>query len=1133
MIRHALVPCLLLTGASLQAQVAASSLQPARGALSNQPVFHLRSVLPANLLPAGKTVGTFHLTGLVRADRTVVLRWANDQGEMPTEGVHVFRQKVGQSGWKDLTGRTPVGFLQGKAALKGLKALPAEDREGFLAYPFGNVQHDLTTRLRLPGPVASGPARARDLSPEKSLQAFRALRASGQLNRTDLQLMDVRADADADLAEALGLVYTDDPGKGEFRYKIEVMLPEGGSVEAIAPQVFNTRIPTPVPQPINLTATSGNGEVLLNWDAPPSDAVAGYNIYRAENPGGPWTRLNTDLVKQVQIELEDPQQTLRRAIGLQDTMARMLQPLPPAARTPQKVAEAERMAYAQIQQPGALPALSPQLANAIQAEVAAGHLRQGGLQAPRSLYTDSRRTAGNTLQDEHTYQYRVVAVDIGGREQPTETAPVVAGTPKDLDPPQVPGQPMLAEEVTARTALSVAQAARARDSQLVALDQAAQARGPQLTRTFPPVGAQGASPTATSASVATGLSLAETRQLKLARIAATMPVGALKQLGEACAVQSNPDGSVPPTRLVWTPSPDADLQGYQVFRARGDDAFQKVADTATPDWTDTTLEVGQVYRYAVSAVDKLGNVSARSPEGRVEVRDSRLPGRLAVQGLAGLVVQDLPPQTIARRLFRPASQIMASGTLRALQSPIQIKMATTATVTAFRPAKTVLLPKADPGLMAFRTAPPAVHGLIKAPAAALRADQLSAQIKPVFLKIPRSFNPMLAAPAASKQLQVLLTWSRPIEGYPMEYVIEEAPQGMQLVTSPRPPLAFQHGFQVFTPASSAQATGSLKPMHLPAEPPSPGPQAPAREAIVITPALRAAALKGLVASQGAGLRAAVARQDVWTHLEPMGAPGAFSRVNDTPVTTERYAVTFPAEASQYGGATFYFRVRAYTLEFGHTVAGPVSDPIAVRLPDVLPPPSPAPGAVDLRERPDNGLDAVLSWTQPTAQDLAGVVVDRQAMTFTLVAGEAQAGAPKGAPARLTPAPVPGLAFTDPNVPPGYQRYTFRSVDHTGNISEPIGSLDILVPGEPVPGAPGQVAVQGNRLVWQAAPDAAGYTVWRSFSGQDGDWTCISGILAPSDTSFPLPATGDLHLRVVARSPSGMWSTPSQPVERKL
>jgi hypothetical protein len=189
--------------------------------------------------------------------------------------------------------------------------------------------------------------------------------------------------------------------------------------------------------------------------------------------------------------------------------------------------------------------------------------------------------------------------------------------------------------------------------------------------------------------------------------------------------------------------------------------------------------------------------------------------------------------------------------------------------------------------------------------------------------------------------------------------------------------------------------------------------------------------------------------------------------------------------------------------------------------------------VDLRERPDNGLDAVLSWTQPTAQDLAGVVVDRQAMTFTLVAGEAQAGAPKGAPARLTPAPVPGLAFTDPNVPPGYQRYTFRSVDHTGNISEPIGSLDILVPGEPVPGAPGQVAVQGNRLVWQAAPDAAGYTVWRSFSGQDGDWTCISGILAPSDTSFPLPATGDLHLRVVARSPSGMWSTPSQPVERKL
>jgi hypothetical protein len=97
-------------------------------------------------------------TGLVRKDRTVLLRWANTHCEMPTEGVRVFRQKVGDSAWKDLTGSKPLGFLQGKAAEKRLNALPEEDREKILAYPFGDVQHDATTRLRLQLPAKIGRA---------------------------------------------------------------------------------------------------------------------------------------------------------------------------------------------------------------------------------------------------------------------------------------------------------------------------------------------------------------------------------------------------------------------------------------------------------------------------------------------------------------------------------------------------------------------------------------------------------------------------------------------------------------------------------------------------------------------------------------------------------------------------------------------------------------------------------------------------------------------------------------------------------------------------------------------------------------------------------------------------------------
>ena len=168
-------------------------------------------------LAAGKTQGTFHLTGLVRKDRSVVLRWANDAGEMPTEGVRVFRQKVGDGDWKDLTGRRPLGFLQGRAALKRLEAMPTEAREDLLAYPFADIQHDPATRLRLPDLAKLAPKRARDLSPEASLAQFRTLRQAGRLNRLDLQLMHTKADLDPALAEALGLAYTDEPGRGQYR----------------------------------------------------------------------------------------------------------------------------------------------------------------------------------------------------------------------------------------------------------------------------------------------------------------------------------------------------------------------------------------------------------------------------------------------------------------------------------------------------------------------------------------------------------------------------------------------------------------------------------------------------------------------------------------------------------------------------------------------------------------------------------------------------------------------------------------------------------------------------------------------------------------------------------------------------
>lgn len=1117
---HALTPiAMLLAAAALPAQ----SPRPVLQIPNLRPAAELEVLRKADLLPVGKTQGTFHLTGLVRKDRTVVLRWANDAGEMPTEGVRVFRQKVGDGAWKDLTGRKPLGFLQGRAALKALEALPTEAREDLLAYPFADIQHDPATRLRLPDLAKRAPQRARDLSPEASLNQFRALRQAGRLNRLDLELMHTKADLDPSLAEALGLSYTDDPGRGQYQYKIQIALPEGGFAEAVCPKVFDTREPTPVPQPLNLTAASGNGEVLLNWDEAPSEVVGGYNIYRSEGPGGPWARINPDPVKHVQLDLEDPETTLRRAQAMQGTLNRMLGPLPEAARTPQKVLEAQRMAFEQAQDPSTFPALSPAATQSIKAAVASGRLRPGGLQTAKSLFTDSIRTPGNALVNERTYHYKVTALDIGGQEQPLDTAPLVQGIPKDLEAPTVPGRPMLQAEVAARTELRAADALRRKDTRLLALDQALTA---QTLRPVP-----GLAPTP-GASPYAGLSATEVKRLKLARTAATLPAAALLKLGESAILRSNPDGSVPPASLVWAPSPEADVAGYQVHRASSEGAFVRIADTTAPSWTDPGLEAGKAYRYAISAVDTRGNASALSPAFRLEVSDLSLPGRLAIGQLGGSVSDKALPDLPSRRRLRPEGLTLASGNLAKVRVGLRTAKAEKISVAAFQAPKTMLAPRVSPHLtlgtvkpLQAATASP-LAAPVKTPAA---FDVKPASIKAVAKVVPRGLNPMLLTLTKPKELHVVLEWGKPLQGFPLTYTIHQAPQRMDLAVTPRPALPALAGLEGFRTLAAVKPPATSKPLMAPmplAASVQPVPEGFLRS----TPVLHAQAARGLVATQGAGLRLSPARAQAQVALVALGGPGRFTRVNDAPVTGERYAVVFPAEVAQYGGATFYFRVQASTLEFGRTVEGPLSEVVAVKLPDIVPPPPPEPGSVDLREGAGGRLKAALTWTQRSVKDLAGVVVDRQPMTYTLVEGEARPTAPSGPSERLTATPLKAGAFTDAQPPAGFQRYTFRAVDQTGNVSEPLGSLDILVPGEPVPAAPAGLNLAGNRLQWQAATDAAGYTIWRSFTGGD-DWVCISGILGPEATGFDLPAEGTLHLRVVARSASGMHRTPSAVVVR--
>jgi hypothetical protein len=63
--------------------------------------------------------------------------------------------------------------------------------------------------------------------------------------------------------------------------------------------------------------------------------------------------------------------------------------------------------------------------------------------------------------------------------------------------------------------------------------------------------------------------------------------------------------------ILWSPSAEADLAGYRVYRAVGDGRLERVAQTdiARASWLDGTAERGVAYRYAVSALDQAGNES--------------------------------------------------------------------------------------------------------------------------------------------------------------------------------------------------------------------------------------------------------------------------------------------------------------------------------------------------------------------------------------------------------------------------------------------------------------------------------------------------------------------------------------------
>ena len=412
---------------------------------------------------------------------------------------------------------------------------------------------------------------------------------------------------------------------------------------------------------------------------------------------------------------------------------------------------------------------------------------------------------------------------------------------------------------------------------------------------------------------------------------------------------------------------------------------------------------------------------------------------------------------------------------------------------------------------------------------------------------PAAVNLMMVEPAHPKEIHVLLEWKRPTAAQPTEYLVYQAPQKTLIQSVVRPNLPITEAFMGFGVKNSGAAKpqgaapGPVITKIIPTSPtvattfPKAGGQPPTKTTLPYTVSSASEtndfSVKGVAATSGSGLLLDKAKVNNLGNLTFMPGWGEFTRVNDTQVTTERYAITFPVEAGQYGGSTFFYRIQARALEFGHVVDGAMSEVIEVHLPDVVPPPAPAVGALDLQEAAAGAFHVGVTWSHVPAKDFVGCFVDRQAMNFTLVDGEPQPTTPAGEPKRLTPKAQVEDAFLDQDAQGGYQRYTIRSVDKTGNVSEPTGFMDVWIPGEPHPEAPTNLAIAGGRLSWKPVSNAQGYTVWRSFTGQEDDYEQISGLLGTLETGFNLPAQCTLHLKVVARSTTGMNQTASEAIVR--
>jgi hypothetical protein len=120
----------------------------------------------------------------------------------------------------------------------------------------------------------------------------------------------------------------------------------------------------------------------------------------------------------------------------------------------------------------------------------------------------------------------------------------------------------------------------------------------------------------------TGVPAGATACYVVRAVASTSPLVESAPSNEVCVEVRDIAAPAPPAGLavlpregglevLWSPSAEADLAGYRVYRAVADGRPEKVAEIelARTSWLDAAARRGAVYRYAVTAFDRAGNES--------------------------------------------------------------------------------------------------------------------------------------------------------------------------------------------------------------------------------------------------------------------------------------------------------------------------------------------------------------------------------------------------------------------------------------------------------------------------------------------------------------------------------------------